>query len=305
MSQPRRTKFRPIHGILLLDKPLGVSSNQALQNARHLFKAEKAGHTGSLDPLASGMLPICFGEGTKVSAYLLDADKRYQTTGTLGQVSTTGDSEGELSEPKPIPELSTEYLETVLDQFRGEIEQIPPMYSALKKEGKKLYELARQGIEVERASRSVTISTLTKTHFDGKYLSLDVTCSKGTYIRTLVEDIGRVLGCGAYVSALRRVEVYPFNGMPMYTLDELRVLCEQDGFEVLDSLLLPMDAALPHLPSVTLTPEQVLKIQQGQKVRCEQPAAELVKIYDEAGQFIGLGEINDTITLQPKRVFSL
>ena len=303
MSHPRRPPSRPVHGILLLDKPLGLSSSQALQQARYLFKAEKAGHTGSLDPLASGMLPLCLGEATKISAYLLDADKRYLTTATLGQVSTTGDKEGELSEPVPLPSLDRDHLEQVLNPFRGEIAQIPPMHSALKKDGKKLYELARQGIEVERASRTITISQLIITAFDGQHLELDVACSKGTYIRTLVEDIGYALGCGAYVSALHRVEVYPFSGMRTYSLDELRSLSEQGGVAALDQCLLPMDAALPHLPSVTLTETQVAKIQLGQKVRCEQEAQPLVKLYSEAGQFIGLGEISANITLQPTRVF--
>lgn len=303
MSRPRRPPSRPVHGILLLDKPLGLSSSQALQQVRFLLKAEKAGHTGSLDPLASGMLPLCFGEATKLSAYLLEADKRYLTTATLGQVSTTGDSEGELSEPAPIPELSRDSVESVLASFRGEIEQIPPMYSALKKDGKKLYELARQGIEIERASRTVTISELTLVDFDEQHLKLDVSCSKGTYIRTLVEDIGQALGCGAYVSALHRVEVYPFNGLRTYSLDELRELSDQGGVAALDQCLLPMDAALPHLPSVTLNEAQVAKIQLGQKIRCEQPSVPLIKLYDEAGVFIGLGEISAHITLQPKRVF--
>ncbi|WP_020559353.1 tRNA pseudouridine(55) synthase TruB [Thiofilum flexile] len=303
MSHPRRPPLRPVQGILLLDKPLGLSSSQALQQARFLFKAEKAGHTGSLDPLASGMLPLCFGEATKLSAYLLDADKRYLTTATLGQVSTTGDKEGVLSDPQTVPLLSKDTLEPLLNQFRGEIQQVPPMYSALKKDGKKLYELARQGIEVERPSRSVTISDLTLISFEAQQLTLDVACSKGTYIRTLVEDIGQALGCGAYVSALHRVEVYPFNGQRTYSLDELRKLSEQGGLEALDACLLPMDVALPHLPSITLTEAQVAKVQLGQKVRCEQAAEPLIKLYNEAGQFIGLGEINATITLQPKRIF--
>lgn len=303
MSRPRRPPSRPVHGILLLDKPLGLSSSQALQQVRFLLKAEKAGHTGSLDPLASGMLPLCFGEATKLSAYLLEADKRYLTTATLGQVSTTGDSEGELSQPVPIPKLSRDSVERVLASFRGEIEQIPPMYSALKKDGKKLYELARQGIEVERSSRTVTISELTLVDFDEQHLKLDVSCSKGTYIRTLVEDIGQALGCGAYVSALHRVEVYPFNGLRTYSLDELRELNDQGGVAALDQCLLPMDAALPHLPSVVLNEAQVAKIQLGQKIRCEQPSVPLIKLYDETGVFIGLGEISANITLQPKRVF--
>ena len=205
-----RRSFRKLNGILLLDKALGVSSNKALQDARFLYQAEKAGHTGSLDPLASGMLPICFGEATKVSGLLLDSSKRYQTTATLGFVSTTGDEEGEKLNARAIPALNPDFLESVLSRFRGSIHQIPPMYSALKKDGQPLYKLARQGLEVERKPRQVTIYQLQLLGFSENSLQLDVVCSKGTYIRTLVEDIGEALGCGAYVSRLHRVSVDPF-----------------------------------------------------------------------------------------------
>jgi tRNA pseudouridine 55 synthase len=239
-----RRRFRKLNGILLLDKALGVSSNKALQDARFLFQAEKAGHTGSLDPLASGMLPVCFGEATKVSAFLLDSDKRYVTTATLGYVSTTGDAEGEKLNPRSIPDISDTELEAVLVQFRGEISQIPPMYSALKKDGQPLYKLARQGLEVERAARDITIHSLTVLERTENTLTLDVVCSKGTYIRTLVEDIGERLGCGAYVSMLRRESVDPFGALRMYRLEELRTLAEQ-SVEALDAVLLPLDTAYP------------------------------------------------------------
>ncbi len=297
-----RRRFRKLNGILLLDKALGVSSNKALQDARFLFQAEKAGHTGSLDPLASGMLPVCFGEATKVSAYLLDSDKRYVTTGTLGYVSTTGDAEGEKLNPRPIPAITDAELEAVLAQFRGDIQQIPPMYSALKKDGQPLYKLARQGVEVERAARSLTIHSLQVLARTDTTLTLDVVCSKGTYIRTLVEDIGEMLGCGAYVSMLRRESVEPFGAFRMYSLEELRALAEQGG-EALDAVLLPLDAALPHLPALTLPDATVQRLRQGQKVAAEAENAELLRFYNESGEFIGLGEAVRGVLI-PKRLLA-
>lgn len=298
----RRT-FRKLNGILLLDKALGVSSNKALQDARFLFQAEKAGHTGSLDPLASGMLPVCFGEATKVSGLLLDSDKRYVTTATLGYVSTTGDAEGEKINPRPIPDLTDADIEAALQAFRGAISQIPPMYSALKKDGQPLYKLARQGVEVERAARAVTIHSLRVLERTATTITLDVVCSKGTYIRTLVEDIGEALGCGAYVSMLRRESVEPFSALRMFTLEELRSLAEQ-GQEVLDAVLLPLDAALPHVPELHLTPEQTARIRQGQRFCLPgNDDAELIKLYDEQGGFIGLGCLQGTC-LSVRRLLS-
>lgn len=287
-----RRRFRKLDGILLLDKGLGVSSNKALQDARFLFEAEKAGHTGSLDPLASGMLPVCFGEATKVSGLLLDSDKRYLTTATLGFVSSTGDAEGEKLNPRPIPDLTEATIEDVLQRFRGEISQIPPMHSALKKAGQPLYKLARQGIEVEREPRHVTIHELTLLERTPATLNFAVTCSKGTYIRTLVEDIGEALGCGAYVSALRRERVDPFGAYPMHTLESLRALADEHSFAALDALLLPIDAALPNVTALMLTDEQVLRIRQGQRFEVEVAGdCELLRLYDNAGLFIGLGSV--------------
>jgi len=297
-----KRRFRKLNGILLLDKGLGVSSNKALQDARFLFQAEKAGHTGSLDPLASGMLPICFGEATKVSAFLLDSDKRYLTTATLGYVSTTGDAEGEKFNPRPIPDISDAALEAVLAQFRGEISQIPPMYSALKKDGQPLYKLARQGVEVERAARTLTIHSLQVVSRTADTLTLDVVCSKGTYIRTLVEDIGEMLGCGAYVSRLRREAVEPFGALRMYTLEALRSLAEQAP-ESLDALLLPLDAALPHLPALTLPEAVIVRLRQGQKVRTDDADAELLRLYSESGEFIGLGAVINGVVI-PRRLLA-
>lgn len=286
-----RRKFRKLNGILLLDKALGISSNKALQDARFLFQAEKAGHTGSLDPLASGMLPVCFGEATKVSAFLLDSDKRYVTTAALGYVSTTGDAEGEKLNPRPVPVLGDMDIEAVLTRFRGEISQTPPMYSALKKNGQPLYKLARQGVEVEREARSVTIHELRLLEYTETSLTLDVRCSKGTYIRTLVEDIGEALGCGAYVSMLHRKSVDPFAEYPMHTLESLRQLAEQ-GQDALDSVLLPMDIALPNVPAVALDETETLRIRQGQRIPLvDQADCPLIRLYSEGDVFVGLGKI--------------
>ncbi|QLQ32895.1 MAG: tRNA pseudouridine(55) synthase TruB [Candidatus Thiothrix singaporensis] len=297
-----RRQFRKLNGILLLDKALGVSSNKALQDARFLFQAEKAGHTGSLDPLASGMLPVCFGEATKVSAFLLDAGKRYVAVATLGCISTTGDAEGDKINPRPVPALTDTAIEAVLACFRGAIMQVPPMYSALKKDGQPLYKLARQGVEVEREARAVTIHSLTLLERTQDSLMLAVACSKGTYIRTLVEDIGEALGCGAYVSMLRREMVEPFDGLPMHTLESLRALAEQ-GREALDAVLLPLDTALPHLPALTVPETVLLRLRQGQKVRADVEGAELLRLYSESGEFIGLGYASHGV-LSAKRLLA-
>ena len=291
-----RRSFRKLNGILLLDKALGVSSNKALQDARFLYQAEKAGHTGSLDPLASGMLPICFGEATKISGLLLDSSKRYQTTATLGFVSTTGDEEGEKLNARAIPALSPDFLESVLSRFRGSIQQIPPMYSALKKDGQPLYKLARQGLEVERKPRQVTIYQLQLLGFSENGLQLDVVCSKGTYIRTLVEDIGEALGCGAYVSRLHRVSVDPFADQAMYSLQSLREVASQAATD-LDHLLLPIDAALPHLPRLDLSEEWVARLQQGQRIKVDLADSELIRLYSPTQTFIGLGTIQHQLLL--------
>ncbi len=308
MARRNPRKFRSLNGILLLDKPIGLSSNKALQNTRFLYQAAKAGHTGSLDPLASGMLPVCFGEATKVSAYLLDADKRYLTTATLGAVSTTGDAEGELESYGEIPNLNTAELETLLAGFRGEIQQVPPMYSALKRQGQPLYKLARQGIEVERAARTVQIQQLVLKQRTSTTLDMDVSCSKGTYIRSLVEDIGLAMGCGAYVSELRRVEVYPFQNLPMYTPELLQQTMEQGGLPAIDELLLPMDQALPHLPVLTLSDGSIARLQQGQKLSLSQfesqPEPGLQRVYDKRGDFAGLAEVT-TQALRAKRMLSV
>jgi tRNA pseudouridine55 synthase len=214
----RRSTGRKVNGILLLDKPLGITSNDALQRVKHLFRARKAGHTGSLDPLATGLLPICLGEATKISAFLLDADKRYRVKVKLGVTTTTADAEGEVLEEKPITGVDQARIEAALESFRGEIDQLPPMYSAIKHKGERLYNLARQGIEVEREPRRITIHSLVLLDWQAPEFSLDVHCSKGTYVRTLAEDIGNVLGCGAHVTALHRSGVGPFGDAQMVSM---------------------------------------------------------------------------------------
>ena len=298
----QRNRFRPVHGVLLLDKPAGMTSNAALQAARRIFRAAKAGHTGSLDPLATGLLPVCFGEATKISSWLLESDKGYDAVARLGQRSSTGDADGELSPPQPVPDFSDDEIEAVLARFRGAIEQIPPMYSAIRKDGRRLYELARQGEEVEREPRRVTIHELESLGREGNDLRLRVRCSKGTYIRTLVEDIGEALGCGAHVAALRRTEVAPFSAPRMWTLDELEALAEQ-GDEALLEALLPIDASLAHLPAVHLGEDAAYYLQQGQPVQAGRlPEAEGLRLYRGEDDFLGIGVVTDDLRAAPKRL---
>jgi tRNA pseudouridine55 synthase len=300
----RKKNRRNISGVLLLDKPLGMSSNQALQKARYFLNAAKAGHTGSLDPLASGLLPLCFGEATKVSSYLLDSDKFYTTVARLGARSTTGDAEGDLFDIRPVPELNENLILEVLDRFRGEIDQIPPMYSALKKDGKRLYELARQGVEVERAPRRVEIFKLELTDWDAENLHLNVGCSKGTYIRSLVEDIGEALGCGAHVVELRRTGVKPYLKPKMWTMDQLEKMAEE-GPEALDQCLIPVDTALIQIPAIHLDEESADKITHGQPVAVEnRPEGMLFRLYRGENTFIGLGIPGEEGVVAPKRLIS-
>src|SRR5690554_3227928 len=241
----RRRRGLPVNGVLLLDKPRGLSSNHALQRARRLFQAQKAGHTGTLDPMATGLLPVCFGEATKFSAHLLAADKLYRTRVELGAVTDTGDADGEVVERCTVPELTAADVEGVLERFRGEIEQVPPMYSALKHQGRKLYELAREGKSIERAARRVTVYDARLVAFEGSAFELEVKVSKGTYVRTLAEDIGRALGSGAHISVLRRLATGPFGAEGMLTLEALTALPDQDARE---ATLLPVDILAAHLP---------------------------------------------------------
>lgn len=298
-----KTKWRPVDGIVLLDKPIGLSSNQALQRVRRLFRAAKAGHTGALDPLATGMLPLCLGEATKFSQFLLDADKRYITCIQLGKRTTTGDREGDVLTDLPVPDLTDEALESVLNRFRGEIEQIPPMYSALKHEGKPLYEYARQGIVIERKRRQVTIADLTLVSRTADTLTLDIRCSKGTYIRTIGEDIGEMLGCGAHLHSLHRVSTAGYSAENMLTLEAFEKIAEQ-GEDALDALLLPMDTAVEHLDKVFFSPEQTKDMMFGRSVPNETLLMDgsLVRLYDQMTQrFLGLGILKESI-IRPHRL---
>lgn len=298
-----RVAWRDLSGIVLLDKQLGPSSNAVLQAARRLFRARKAGHTGSLDPLASGLLPLCFGQATKISGMLLDADKTYRVTAQLGVATTTGDTEGEPLAPQPVPALSPGDVAAVLGRFTGPIEQIPPMYSALKRDGRRLYELARRGIEVERVPRQVTIHALYCLALQGPQLTLDVRCSKGTYVRTLVEDIARALGTAGHVIALRRTQLGPFRDQRMWTQEALEALLAEGGEPALDAILLAPDAALPHWPAVQLGEAEQACVLRGQAVFVEGPAGQGVRMYGPAGLFLGVGRMTpEGRRMAPERI---
>ncbi len=324
-----------MHGILVLDKPQGVSSNRALQTAKHLFFAAKAGHTGSLDPLATGVFPLCFGEATKFSRYLLDANKGYASTFVLGAQTETGDSEGEVIAETDGGHITHEDVEAGLVQFRGCIEQVPPMYSALKQNGQPLYKLARAGKEVERKARAVEIYALELLAFRAgarPEVDVNIVCSKGTYVRTLAEDLGKALGCGAHVSVLRRTMAGPFtetNAISLTTLEALRehvsvlrrtmagpftetnaislttleALREREAYAAMDALLLPLDAALGDMPIVQLTESGGFYIRQGQPVLvANSPCSGMVRVGLKNGEFLGVGEILDDGRVAPRRL---
>lgn len=303
---------RPVTGILLLDKPVGITSNHALQRVKRLYQAAKAGHTGSLDPLATGLLPVCLGAATKFSAFLLDADKRYRVRVHLGQTTTTADAEGEVVETRPVEGVDADRVRAVLEGFVGEIDQLPPMYSAVKQGGERLYKLARQGLEVERKPRRIRIFSLELLEMDLPGIELDVHCSKGTYIRTLAEDIGRELGCGGYVSRLRRTGVGPYRDPAdggedqggFVTMEQIEALAGEEGAAAaLDALLLPLDSALGHWPAVRLSADAAFYLQQGQAVLVPRaPTEGLVRLYDPSEHFLGVGEILDDGRVQPKRL---
>lgn len=289
-----------IHGILLLDKRLGVSSNRALQEVRRLYNANKAGHTGSLDPLATGLLPLCFGEATKVSALMLDDDKRYLVDIQLGVLTDTGDKEGQVIENKPVPELSEKLIESCLHAFTGEIEQVPPMYSALKHQGKKLYELARQGITVERKARKITIFEIKLRAFDTEILTLEVSCSKGTYIRSLAEDIGQFLGTVATVKSLRRLQAGQFKIEDAYTLEQLTDMDEKN----LQNCLQAVDKPLNFIPKIELSDTESAAIRYGQSIQTQHSLSGKVRMYQQQ-HFLGLGEMLLNGKLAPKKLFNL
>jgi len=304
----RRRKGRPINGVILLDKPTGISSNDALQKVKRIYFAEKAGHTGALDPLATGMLPICLGEATKFSQFLLDSDKRYRVIAKLGERTDTSDSDGEVVETRPI-DVNLEKLEACIDKFRGESDQVPSMFSALKYQGKPLYEYARQGIEVPRESRKITVYEIVLHRFEGDEVEMEVHCSKGTYIRTIVDDLGEMLGCGAHVTMLRRTGVAKYPYEKMVTLEQLNELLEQAHRdevapkELLDPLLLPMDTAVEDLPEVNLNAELTNLVQHGMPVQVlGAPEGTLRMTSGEEKLFIGVAELNDDGKVAPKRL---
>ncbi|MBV1879931.1 MAG: tRNA pseudouridine(55) synthase TruB [Pseudomonadales bacterium] len=304
----RNNRGRKVNGILLLDKPIGLTSNAALQKVKRLYDAQKAGHTGSLDPLATGVLPLCFGEATKFSQFLLDANKRYVTAITLGISTTTGDAEGEVLQTQTVTGFESEFLEQTLNQFRGEIEQIPSMYSAIKVNGQPLYKLARQGIEIERKSRTVNILELNVVENVGPRLVLDIHCTKGTYIRSLAEDLGKILGCGAHVSELRRVASGPFELNSTLSIESLEKLLESDGLAGLDALLLSPALAVQAWPKVELSDIGASYLKQGQPVQIAQaPASGWVRLFSESSGegdagFIGVGEIIEDGRVAPRRL---
>ncbi|MFI4962835.1 MAG: tRNA pseudouridine(55) synthase TruB [Legionellales bacterium] len=291
-----------IDGILLLNKSEGLSSNTALQKVKRLFGARKAGHTGSLDPLATGMLPICFGEATKICHYLLHADKAYETTGVLGIKTNTSDSTGEIISQTQDFFVSEPELMVVLEQYKGNSKQVPSMFSALKHQGTPLYKLARKGIEIERKARDIEISQLQLDRFEASQFALTVRCSKGTYIRNLVEDIGDALGVGAHVSRLHRIYTSGFEDMPMYGLDALEAMTQAQRLEV----LLPMDRAVSYLRSVTLSKTEVLTIRQGRIISSAllPEDTECVRLYDDNLQLVGLGNLYTNGDIKPKRLLS-
>ncbi|MEO5703128.1 MAG: tRNA pseudouridine(55) synthase TruB [Gammaproteobacteria bacterium] len=291
-----------MHGILLLDKPVNITSNAALQVVKRLYQARKAGHTGSLDPFASGLLPICLGEATKIAGFLLDKDKCYRALCKLGITTSTGDTEGDILEVHPPGVITRQLLTEVLAGFTGEIEQVPPMFSAIKQQGQPLYKLARRGISVERQARRVTIHKLVLLSYNEDLVEIEVQCTKGTYIRTLAEDIGARLGCGAHLQALRRIGLGDFQEAQMVTLDQLSDRAAS-GTAPIDSLLISMQAALADWPDVNLTDDAAFYLGQGQIVSVAgNPGCGRVKLYAPEGRFLGLGEVLQDGRVAPKRL---
>ena len=295
----RRNAGRDIDGLLLLDKSPGLSSNGAVQRAKRLFQANKVGHTGSLDPIATGLLPLCFGEAAKLAGFLLNNDKRYLVRMRLGKTTSTADTEGEVLEERSIPMLTREQVESHLDRFRGDIFQVPPMFSALKHQGRKLYELARKGIEVERKPRAVRVHELSLLEIGESHLDLDVHCSKGAYIRSLAVDLGEALGCGAHVERLRRTEVGVFKLEQAFTLEQLEGMSD----EARQNLLIPLVEMAVELPLVELAPEIAFHARRGQAVFVPNaPTSGLLKLVVRNGGFLGVGEVLEDGRIAPRRL---
>ena len=302
MAKQRRRKGRSISGIIVLDKAVGLSSNKALQEVKWLFEANKAGHTGSLDPLATGVLPLCLGEATKVSQFLLNSDKRYRARIKLGIRTDSADSEGQVIAQCDEVNVSREQVEQALQSFKGETQQIPPMHSALKVDGVPLYKLAREGKTISREARSICVYELELTDFQGDEIELEITCSKGTYIRTIADDLGQDLGCGAHIIALRRLQAGAFTEADCVSTDALREVKEKHGMDRLDQNLIPMDRAIEDLPEVNLPSIAASQFKNGQSVLVRHlPEEGLVRLYEEE-QFIGIGCIDDDGKVAPKRL---
>jgi tRNA pseudouridine55 synthase len=299
VNKPRRVPRRQVDGVLLLDKPSGITSNAALQKARWFFNAAKAGHTGTLDPLATGLLPLCFGEATKFAGELLDADKSYRATLRLGVTTDTADADGNVLETRPV-DVTSDRWRTAMTDFRGEIDQIPPMHSALKRDGKPLYEYARQGIEVPREARRVTIHRLELLSFQGHEAVIDVDCSKGTYIRTLAADLGEVLGCGAHLTALRRTRIGKLDVANAITLEAVEALAA----DCRDETLSPVDMLLAEVPVVRVNAAESERIKHGQGIRSEAMPGLRFRLYAPDGAFIGVGEQSADGWLNPRRLIA-
>jgi tRNA pseudouridine55 synthase len=299
-----KKKFRPLHGILLLDKPQGLSSNQALQRARHLLRAEKAGHTGSLDPLATGMLPICFGEATKIAGLLLGERKAYRTTARLGITTDSDDADGQVLRERDVPEITAEQIHQLLKKFHGKQQQRPPIFSALKQGGEPLYAKARRGEVIEVPEREIEVFDIRLIEMSMNQLVLEIECGSGTYIRSIVRDLGEMLGCGAHVEQLRRLWVSPFirdaQPLNMVGLDQLETMSEAER----DALLLPISLGLQSLPEIVLDAAQAQRLRQGQRLKLSGcPETKLVHIHEIEGESLGLGRIDAMSVLHPERLF--
>lgn len=298
----KRKKGRSIDGIVILDKAIGISSNRALQEVKRIYDAQKAGHTGSLDPLATGVLPLCLGEATKVSQFLLDSDKAYRARVKLGVRTDSGDSEGNVLESCADIQVTRQQVEAALKRFEGEIEQVPPMHSALKVNGVPLYKMARKGQTIEREARQITIFSIELTAFEGDEIEMEIACSKGTYIRTIADDLGQALGCGAHIIALRRTQAGAFTEADCVTTQALVEECANGGLSAIDQHLIPMDMAIADLPEVVLPSITASFIKNGQPVLVRHlPEEGLVRLYEEE-QFIGIGCIDDDGKVAPRRL---
>lgn len=296
--------FRRLDGILLLDKPQGLSSNNALQVARRLLRAEKGGHTGALDPLATGLLPLCFGEATKIAGLLLGSAKAYEAEIALGVTTDTDDAEGQVLRTREVPALDREQVERALAGFNGLIEQRAPIYSALKQGGEPLYVKARRGEDITAPVRQVQVDAIELLALEGERLRVRITCGSGTYIRSIARDLGELLGCGAHITALRRLWVAPFNAPRMYSLEELRQILADGGEAALEACLLPLGQGLSHFARIELEPAHAERFNMGQRLRNRQWAAGAVAVFDTTGRAIGLGQVDVEGLLAPQRRFN-